>query len=140
MILHKGDLWHYPADLYFVTTNSYITKNKELVMGRGAALQAKNKYPELPKVAATTIQHLGYYGLRIFPQWKIGLFQVKYNWSNPAQLRLIRNSANDLFDFAQWFYGIIVLNFPGIGNGQLNRADVLPLIEILPDNVIVCEQ
>ena len=32
------------------------------------------------------------------------------------------------------------VNFPGIGNGGLNKVDVLPLLSLLPDNVCIWER
>lgn len=140
MILIFGDMWHTSADLKLVTTNSYVRKDGALVMGRGAALQAKEKYPDLPYIAGATIKHMNRYGLRIFPQYNTGLFQVKYSYSDDASLELIDFSTNMLCALAHVYCGTIVLNFPGIGNGRLSRDDVMPIVKRLPDNVLLIQQ
>lgn len=155
MILEKGDMWsvYGKTDLFCITTNSIIKNNGELVMGRGIALEAKNRFPLIPLAAARVINKNKKYGLRIlFPEYYgadkdqiIGLFQVKYNWKDKADLDLINYSTNELIDFTndQLYYQSdlrIDLNFPGIGNGRLNRNKVLPIIEKLPDSVHVWEK
>lgn len=133
------DMWTYPADIRIVTTNSYINKLGELVMGRGAALEAKTRYPDLPKMAGKVIRHMSDYGVLYFPTLRIGLFQVKRHWRDDADLSLIHESAFWLHMFAQCVSGTIVLNYPGIGNGRLPEHEVEREIRDLPDNVIVCK-
>jgi hypothetical protein len=71
----------------------------------------------------------------------IGLFQVKDHWANKATLELIATSVDILRKLAKtdWKDKKISLNFPGIGNGKLDRKDVLPLLHKLPDNVTIWE-
>lgn len=51
MILEKGNMWDCfgKVDLFLVTTNPIVNAKGELVMGRGIALEAKKRFPELPK-------------------------------------------------------------------------------------------
>ena len=44
-----GDLWLIDADAKCITTNGFIKKNGEAVMGAGVAKEAAIKYPELPE-------------------------------------------------------------------------------------------
>lgn len=73
----------------------------------------------------------------------IGAFQVKNHWGNPAETELIANSVERLVEilatpaYERWS---VSLNFPGIGNGRLERRVVLPLLEPLPENVTVWEK
>ena len=140
MILYKGDMWKHTSSVYVVTTNSYIKQNGELVMGRGAAKEAKERYDRIAFDAGEKISHLSKYGFIYLPQYKVGLFQVKYHWNADAELSLIDYSVYKLTQFADMLCGDIVMNFPGIGNGRLPREDVISLLEILPDNVIICEK
>ncbi|NJO31394.1 MAG: hypothetical protein HC874_30440, partial [Richelia sp. SL_2_1] len=87
------------------------------------------------------------YGLLMIPSYiqNIGLFQVKYGWWQEADLDLINYSTDRLIDFTNdpLYYQSdlrIDLNFPGIGNGRLNRSKVLPIIEKLPDSVHIWEK
>lgn len=44
-----GNMWdsYEVADLFLITTNSTLTRPNKLVMGRGIALQAKERFPGL---------------------------------------------------------------------------------------------
>jgi len=112
-------------------------------MGKGIALQAKQRFPHLAKRAAQEIEKNSVYGFITLD--RIGLFQVKHKWYDRADLSLICLSTEKLFswimDYAFIYrkYPKVVLNFPGIGNGKLERLDVLPFISLLPDCVEVWE-
>lgn len=143
-----GDMWTaYPtADLFCITTNSFITHDGRLVMGRGIARQARDRFPGLDTRFASAMKprcgHLGRYGLIHDPRGtKLAAFQVKHHWSDMADLTLIAYSAQALARYIQNHPRgdklIVHLNFPGIGNGRLNPTDVLPLLESLPANVYI---
>lgn len=44
-----GDLWTFPADWRVITTNGFVKKNGECVMGRGCAKEATLRYPRIAK-------------------------------------------------------------------------------------------
>lgn len=153
MRLMKGDLWDAPkagATLIGVTTNAYVKKDGRLVMGRGAALEAARRHPALPSRAGDAIRGVhprGFYGLMPRYGWtvvdepRIGLFQVKDRWEQEANLEIIRFACEVLADWLAPRRGeIVAINFPGIGNGRLDRAAVLPIISTLPDRVLVYEK
>lgn len=123
----------------FVTTNSFVKKSGHLVMGRGAAAQACRIWPSCNLYFGREILraklHLGFYGLMYNPEWKLGIFQVKHFWGNDAYTKLIAESASILKDWAACYGQPVHLNYPGIGNGRLTRADVEPLLADLPSNV-----
>ena len=116
-------------------------------MGRGIARQAKERFPGLDVVLGGHIQALcgnqGIYGLLVSPRWpaaKLGAFQVKQHYSQPASLELIRRSTTALCAWcAKHPDALVHLNFPGIGNGRLLREDVLPIIAQLPNQVTIWE-
>ena len=85
-----------------VTTNSFLTSEVKLVMGRGAAWQLKRKVPGIEKIFGKMIHekcgHLGLYGL-IFHE-RYGAAQVKYSFNEKARLELIRISMTVLSVFA----------------------------------------
>lgn len=148
MNIVKGNLWDSTDDVILVTTNATIRKDGALVMGRGVAKEAKEKFPFLPGVLGDQINRYYWdtkkYGVLIthitlnnFDKW-IGAFQVKYNWWEKADLDLIAFSTSRLIDFMEHedFMGMkISMNFPGIGNGGLDVHRVLPVISVLPDSV-----
>ncbi|MFW6042645.1 MAG: hypothetical protein ACOC9C_03095, partial [Chloroflexota bacterium] len=79
------------ADLFLITTNSTLKKNGALVMGRGIAQQARNRFPGLDLALGREIArrcgNRGEYGLLVSPRWpaaKLGAFQVKTDYGRPA--------------------------------------------------------
>jgi len=139
------------ADLFLITTNSTLRRDGTLVMGRGMARQARDRFPGLDAALGGQIRQVcgsgGQYGLLISPRWqpgaaphKLGCFQVKRHWQRPADLTLIGHSVTALTWWARLHSDChIHLNFPGIGNGGLARTAVLPLLTALPDNVTIWE-
>ena len=134
-----------PPDLLCFTANATIKPNGALVMGKGAAEEVRDRFPGIDLKLGNTIKHYikgGRYGLA-FISWptlntKIVAFQVKDNYLEKADLGLIRYSTIKLFEYIVCFQpASVYLNFPGIGNGRLAEADVLPIISLLPDNVII---
>lgn len=144
-----GDMWtaYETAGLFLVTTNSTLTADGRLVMGRGLARQARERFPGLDAALGAQIQTLcgsqGFYGLLISRRWpaaKLAAFQVKHHWQRPADLSLIARSVTALTWWARYHADCAIhLNFPGIGNGCLARTAVLPLLTSLPDNVSIWE-
>ena len=144
-----GDMWtaYAAADLFLITTNATITIRGALVMGRGIARQAKERFPGLDVALGRQIQALcgnqGIYGLLVSLRWpaaKLGAFQVKRHYSHPASLELIRHSTVALCAWcADHPDAQVALNFPGIGNGRLRREAVLPIVSQLPEQVIIWE-
>lgn len=149
MTPRQGNMWdaYAEADRFVVTTNAVISQNGELVMGRGAALEAKTRFPHLPAKAAALIKEkaswqfkddpkcLPVYGFLEIPNSKLGIFQVKYHFQEPANLELIRISTAMLALYAERHDDEkIVLNAPG---DKLSRSEVWPIVETLPDNVEV---
>ncbi len=145
----NGELWDYYNKACYricLTVNGTIKANGESVMGRGCALEATKKFPD---IALTWGQRLKQYGLRFMylHEFDLFMFPVKYNWWEPASLKLIRESALDLEQSARSvasspFTGShtrekIILPRPGCGNGRLSWEEVKPIIQFLPDNVLV---
>jgi len=151
MRIINGNLWDSKDDIILVTANSYINSRGELVMGRGAALELKNKRKDLPYLFADGIKnicgHLGRYGIiyeLILPAFGFvkarqvyGIFQVKYHFRANADLRLIKYSTFKLWELLNGvlFDKTVSINFPGIGYGHLKYEDVLPTIDYLDNNV-----
>jgi hypothetical protein len=152
MNIVKGELFDSKDDILLVTTNSYLRKDGALLMGRGAALQLAIKYPKLRYIFGKMIKyyskHLGEYNVLLatemggelsvkFPIY--GIFQVKYHFSDPADLGLIGRSVGFLIKLQRnntvYKNKKVSMNFPGIGFGQLKYEDVLPIVTMLPDNV-----
>jgi hypothetical protein len=143
------------ADLFVITTNGTIKRNGALVMGRGIARQARDKFLGLDLVLGKRIAGCcdnsstalradkGGYGLLVSPRWpeaKLGVFQVKRRFNDTADLELVQFSVTKLRAWCVTHPGAIVhMDFPGIGNGRLCREDVLPIVMQLPDQVSIWE-
>lgn len=141
-----GDLWELArdADAVVITTNGYVNKKGEAVMGRGCALEAKQRHPWLPERLALALQARGNHVHRfsISPEqgMKMSLvtFPVKSMWYDRASLPLISRSKRELVELAdaeKWLK--VVMPRPGCGNGGLDWEDVRPLMANLDDRFIV---
>lgn len=124
-----------------VTGNSFIKKNGELVMGRGAAKSLAFIRPDLPKKFGEIIQRQRDRGIKeyyLIMVGAFGLFQVKYGWWEEAKLNLIETSCAKLISLALTNPNCeFNINYPGIGNGGLREEDVFGYIKEFPDNVTV---
>jgi hypothetical protein len=135
------DLWK-PCDCWVVTTNSILKRNGALVMGRGAAYEAIEKFPgidmECGKAIKANDADRKVYGFRLINA-HFGIFQTKVNWWDNAEIKVIEYSIKMLAKEARAYPKLRYrLNFPGIGCGGLLNKDVVGFLEILPDNVTVC--
>lgn len=138
----KGDMWNVfgKVDLFCITTNSFLKKNGEAVMGAGIAKQAAERYPELPRIlgAYLTDRHLGRYALITteLQGQELGFFQVKTHWRDKADLSLITLATSRILTYCYLYpTHTVALNYPGIGNGHLLVEQVKPIIDILPSTV-----
>lgn len=116
---------HYVA----ITTNGYVKKDGKLVMGRGCALEASKKFPELA-------EHLGNLILKggnqpyVVPHLRLVTFPVKVHWADTADLALIDESARLLKDVMNVYsMGRVYLPRPGCGYGLRTWGEVKPILE-----------
>jgi hypothetical protein len=134
-----GNLWNFHSSgPVCITTNGVIKKDGYLVMGAGIALQAKQRFPQLPsKIADAVSQH----GNQTFylPDENIFSFPTKHDWRDKSDIDLITRSAwqlvaiTDKMGFAQ-----VYLPKPGCANGGLDWYEVEHVIsEILNDRFTV---
>lgn len=154
MVLQHDDLWGSQANVVLFTGNATLNRHGELVMGRGAAQQARGMFPGLGKMLgarleAWRVEHgtATPYGVLMVPHphdphgW-LGVFQVKWHYIMDADLDLIQTSTNNLYDLAlSRPDATFAVNFPGIGAGRRaqDRGKILEMLERLPDNVEVHE-
>lgn len=168
MIEAYGDIWKNlkDYDAVVITTNGFVKKNGEAVMGRGIALAAKTKYPRLATDLGSMLNKHGnfVFGFRYKenPFWIITM-PVKPEfgpggipgWKARADIDLIRESAKQIVGLPP-YYGLfhnindsdsegkldrIIMPRPGCGNGGLKWETVKPVIEpILDDRFTVMER
>lgn len=145
MLEAYGNIWdllpNYGAIV--ITTNGYVKKNGEAVMGRGIAKEAVDRFPEFPKRLGYALQKCGNKTFR-FPNivdYIVFTLPVKpqygpngeMGWKAKADINLIQESVVDLVRLASKDLKIIMPR-PGCGNGKLFWKDVKPVIEPLLDD------
>ncbi len=145
MIHAVGDMWSVfeEVDLFLITANAAIKRNGALVMGRGIAREARDRFPGLDGILgrwiADTVGPESRYNLLISPRWpkaRLGLFQVKFHWKESADITLISEGVDDLIEWCSDNPGKeVALNYPGIGNGRVHPMQVAPFVNKLPDCV-----
>ena len=164
MIEIKGDLWNQNCDALCITTNGFVKKNGEAVMGKGCAKQACERIPELARrlghslnIDGNNPSLLGLYGdynLYSFPVKSISEkclmdrsnvvrhMRDKFNyaddvpgWACVAREELIVASAQAMVDIAyERNYQKIVLPRPGCGAGELKWENICPMLSALLDD------
>ncbi len=144
MKIQIGDMFkeYNNVDNLLVTTNSILNNKGHLVMGAGAALQAKTMFKGIDKVFGFYINlhkvQGAIYGCVPCLYNKVGMFQTKIHYRNVSTVNIIEKSTNDLIKIASKNPSEIYhLNFPGVNHGRLTEVIVLPIIKSLPDNVII---
>jgi O-acetyl-ADP-ribose deacetylase (regulator of RNase III) len=124
----KGDLLSSPAQVQVNTVNVVG------VMGKGIALQFKNKYPEMfsayQRMCENHILDTGKLYLWKSPEKWVLLFPTKKHWRNPSKIEYIESGLKKFVDNYEQL-GIESIAFPrlGCGNGNLDWAIVKPLME-----------
>jgi hypothetical protein len=151
MLLRKGNLFQtFEPDkyLYVVTGNSVVRKNGSLVMGKGSALELKNRVLGIDHefgqiVSCFNKSNLDYcFVLGSDKKYFYGLLQTKRNWKDKSDLELISKSLSCLNHHACKNKTLLIkVSFPGIGCGGLTseRSEILNMLQKLPDNVEVWE-
>lgn len=142
----KGDIWDKYKEGFWVVipTNGFVKNNGEVVMGRGLALQVKNKIKDLPFIIGSIIKDSGNNPI-IIPKYKIITLPVKYNWWENANLQLIEESIKTLLnmmsnDFSGIINSKVYLPRIGCGNGKLEWNTVKPILEkYLDERFVVCD-
>lgn len=132
----QGDIWDYYSRGHWIviTTNGTIKKNGEAVMGRGVALQAKQRFPNLPTRLGRLLT-LHDNTPNLFRDLRLITFPVKYHWKDKANLDLIWDSCKRLVDGMKLLdLDALYMVRPGCGNGGLDWKDVKPILEKYLDN------
>lgn len=138
-----GDMWEFASqyDAVCITTNGYIRGDGNAVMGRGCALEAAKRWPQLPKALGGLIRlsgnHVHWLKHVVMDDLPVELvsFPVKYRWDKPADIGLIRESAQELVEMVgrkKW--SDVLIPRPGCGNGRLHWDDVRPVLAAVFDD------
>lgn len=142
MVELSGDLWsfHKEGKWVVITTNGTIKSNGACVMGRGTALEAAKRYPNLPFLLGEKLKKKGL-KVHCFSMVKLIAFPVKHQWPQKADIELIKKSCIELKEICNIIDSMegkvtdIYMPRPGCGNGGLSWKIVKPVIEdILKSN------
>ncbi len=124
----EGNIFDSPAQVIVNTVNTVG------VMGKGIALEFKNRYPQMFEKYKTACEKhmltIGKLMLVSAPDHMLLLFPTKENWRYPSKLSYIEQGLKRFCDnYAQ--RGITSIAFPklGCGNGELDWNEVHPLME-----------
>lgn len=132
VILSSGNLFDADTEALCCTVNCVG------VMGRGIALEFKNRYPEMFKEYARLCKRKFIQVGKVWIWWNpepgnpryIINFPTKEHWRNPSKLEWISAGLADLNNRVMMI-GIESIAIPALGcaNGGLRFEDVRPLIE-----------
>lgn len=139
MKLVTGDLWTYQADARCITTNGFVKMNGEAVMGRGCALEAKQRYPQIAQRLGSLLRSHGnqVHHLGVEEGATLFSFPVKHHWTDRADKQLIVRSAVQLLNALLYFpeIQVVALPRPGCGHGGLSwEKDVEPILRPMLDD------
>ena len=141
-----GDIWdfHEKGHWIVITTNGDVRANGEAVMGKGIALQAKQRYPGLAYNLGQEILETGNC-LHHWGEKALLFFPTKHSWREDSDLDLIEKSTKELVDFfdkvISGYPTPIYLVRPGCSSGGLNWKDVKPILyKYLDDRFVVVER
>ncbi len=141
-----GDIWNVAKTIagsttLCITTNGVVGVDGA-IMGKGIAMEARERYPDLPKLLGRKLEKHGNHVFH-FPDKTLFTFPTKNHWRDDAVPDLIVQSALELRHFVDYTDSIylhkIFLPRPGCGNGGLDwEKQVKPLIkDILDDRFII---
>ena len=137
MLEEFGDFWTIQGDARCITTNGALRANGDAIMGKGVALQAKQRYPRIEFTLGRLIQkygnHLFYIGHGLIS------FPTKHDWrDHESDIGLIKRSAIELVSLFKGDVPIknksnrrILLTRPGCGSGNLEWTEVRPILQTI---------
>jgi len=136
-----GDIWNFydnGKQWIVIPTNGDWNRKGEAVMGRGLALDAAIRYPDIPRRLALVLMSNHGNHLTQFDDRKMFTFPVKHHWREDANLDLIYRSTNELRARIEYQnLSPVYLPRVGCGNGRLAWKDVKPILAVLDDRFTV---
>lgn len=130
MIEVRGDLWEIPADARVVTTNGIVMKDGRLIMGGGCALEAAQRYPDMPMRLGALVAHYGNHSFVMEEEDNLIIsMPTKNHVRDPSDPDLIVQSAKEMVIHANEYHlNRILVPRPGCGLGGLDWEDVRNLL------------
>ena len=143
MKIYRCDIWSLAdrADAICITTIGLTKANVEAVMGRGIALQARQRFPGIDRVLGDHLRARGNVPGIINVNPTIVSFPTKNDWRDKSDLDLIEKSARKLSSMiAEHGWTKIALPKPGCANGGLRWPQVEPIIDRWLPSVFICDR
>jgi hypothetical protein len=130
VVVVTGDLWAGPANAWrVVPTNRMTRRDGSAVMGAGIALQATERFPELPRAYGAALRG-GCIGLWTYAPGHVLCLPTKHDWRDNADIGLVARGLCALRYFAKAHPDAAIrLPMIGAGLGRLRGADVRSLID-----------
>ncbi len=118
-----------------ISTNGFVKKNGEAVMGRGNAYQFNLRYLNARKKLGELIRMKGnnVNTLQDTANFTYLTFPVKHNWYEQADIELIKRSCMQVKALLKE-NDKVLLPRPGCGNGGLKWCEIKPLLEDILDD------
>ena len=135
-----GNIWDYFGEYssIVIPTNGSIKRNGAAVMGKGLALQARERFKGIDKILGGLLQSYG--EIPFLLPYNLISFPTKWEWYEKADLKLIAASANILAGMISIYkLGLIYMPKIGCGNGGLLWEEVEPILEKLNRSVIIVD-
>ena len=154
----RGNLFHTPCDVICITTNGFVKRNGEAVMGRGCAAQLAKLIPDTPNILGYSIRHNGnvvvplcstsdgrtVVAFPVKPAWreyhvpedvvahmrnKLRVGTSVPGWASTAIPTIIEESCKQLVALADSSgWTNVLLPRPGCGAGELIWEDIKPIL------------
>lgn len=139
-----GNIWDYHKKGHWIviTTNGNVNTKGKAVMGKGIALQAKQRYFQLPTELGKKIRRYGNIPF-VLPEFRIVTLPTKHNWWEKSDTQLIEIGISELERaWTLWDNKIpLYMVRPGCSSGGLDWKDVKPILEkYLDDRFVVVER
>jgi len=93
------NIWQKHAEGHWavITTNGVVTPSGDNVMGAGVALEAKERFSEMPRKLGAILQKHGN-NVFVFPEYRLITFPTKDHYKDPSKIDLIKRGMGQLFD------------------------------------------
>lgn len=129
----NGSLWDYRGERdYTVITCNCVICSYGLVIGRGCALQARQRFPSLPRIFSKLVTHRT--SFMVYHPYRLVACCTKHDWQQPADPKLIRHSYTQLNKYAHAHPELrFFTTLPGSGNGWLEQSDSWKLLREIID-------
>jgi len=109
------------GNMFIIPVNGSINKQHEAVMGRGLAKDAAMRYPTLRAKFGKLLYTAQRHRVHEMVEEQFILFPVKYEWHEPADIRLIAESCRQTSLLSRVRkYKMVYMPHVGCGNGQLD--------------------